>query len=73
MKIIRKRIAYSLAGIAATAGFTSPAFAFADIVCDPISQTCTVIVCEPVTVDLPDGTTQTIDVCTDAGDFPFPG
>lgn len=73
MKLLKKRIALGLTGLIAITGFTSPAMAFADIICDPISQTCTVIVCEPVLVDLPDGTTQTLDVCTDAGDFPFPG
>ncbi len=73
MKNLKKRSAIVVTGIIVATGFTSPALAFADIICDPISQTCTVIVCEPVTVDLPDGTSQTLDVCSDAGDFPFPG
>ena len=73
MKRLNKRITYVFAGIAAATGITSPALALTDIICDPISQTCVVIVCEPVTVDLPDGTSQEIDVCSEAGDFPFPG
>ena len=73
MRNIKQCVTYSAVCIAALTGFASPALAYTDIVCDPISRTCTVIVCDPVTVDLPDGTTQTIDVCTDAGDFPFPG
>jgi hypothetical protein len=73
MTLLKKRVAYAITGLAAVTGITSPALAFADIICDPISQTCVVIVCEPVTVDLPDGTSQEIDVCSEAGDFPFPG
>lgn len=73
MKLLKKHLAIGLTGLVAATGMTSPALAFADIVCDPISQTCTVIVCEPLTIDLINGETQTIEVCSDAGDFPFPG
>jgi len=68
-----KKKLFGLATVVFSAiSIAAPANAYVDIICDPVSMTCVTVDCSPVEVDLPDGTTQTLEVCEVVGNPDFP-
>lgn len=67
-----KLFGYVALATAGLGGLSSPALAYTDIVCDPYSQTCEVIICDPVVVGSPGLPSQEVTICTSGGPFPYP-